>query len=219
MGRSSSLILTAALLSAAAAASADSLECQGRRVSVGDTKVDLLGKCGEPSLREERTEERQSFSLDKTAQTGEAKKVTEVIERWTYNFGPQRFVQYVTLAGGRVRSIASGGYGYVQAQAEERPAPGAVPVARCDAMRSFNLGDRVFDVLARCGEPASRESKQVEVSSLAVDASGSATSGTAATTAVEIWTYNFGGGSFLRRLVFRDGVLVKLETGGYGYGQ
>ena len=37
-------------------ARADSLECEGRRISAGDTKVDLLGKCGEPSAREERVE-------------------------------------------------------------------------------------------------------------------------------------------------------------------
>jgi hypothetical protein len=219
MVRLALLAVSATLLLFPMSARADAVECNGQWALVGDSEVDLLGKCGEPSLREVRTEEKQGITYDKTAQAGEAKKVTEVIERWTYNFGPQRFVQYVTLAGGRVRSIQSGGYGYVSAQADGKPTAGAVPVARCDAMRSFNVGDKVFDVLARCGEPASRETRHVELASLATDASGNTAMGASSTTIVEIWTYNFGSSSFLRRLIFRDGVLVKIETGGYGYGR
>lgn len=34
---------------------------------------------------------------------------------------------------------------------------------------------------------------------------------------VEVWTYNRGPNSFMRRLRFEDGVLIEIETLGYGY--
>jgi hypothetical protein len=210
------LLLAAGALLFSQPARADSLECDGRRVSPGDLKVDLLGKCGEPTAREERVEERQTSTVDKTAQVGESKKITEVVESWLYDFGPQRFVQYVTLTAGRVRAIRSGDYGIAKTGG---PKGGAVPVAKCDAMRALSVGARSLDVLARCGEPASREVKQVEVAAVAADGNGNTLTGASSTSAVETWTYNFGAGSFLRRLVVKDGVVTRVETGGYGYGQ
>jgi hypothetical protein len=37
------------------------------------------------------------------------------------------------------------------------------------------------------------------------------------TVTVEIWTYDFGPRVLTRRLVFSEGTLVRVETGGYGY--
>ncbi|MCF8144336.1 MAG: DUF2845 domain-containing protein [Deltaproteobacteria bacterium] len=34
---------------------------------------------------------------------------------------------------------------------------------------------------------------------------------------VEVWTYNLGSTQFIRYLTFRNGRLVAIETGGYGY--
>jgi hypothetical protein len=34
------------------------------------------------------------------------------VEIWTYNFGPQRFVQRITIEGGRIKRIESLGYGH-----------------------------------------------------------------------------------------------------------
>jgi hypothetical protein len=216
MSRSLSCLVAALCLLPFSGARADSLECDGRRVSPGDTKVDLLGKCGEPTARDERTEERQTATVDKSSQTGEARKVTEVVETWLYDFGPQRFVQYVTLTGGKVRAVKSGDYGTASAR---RLRADAVPVAKCDAMRSFSVGARSLDVLARCGEPATREVKQVVSAVLAGDGNGNTVTASSSTTAVETWTYNFGASAFLRRLVIKDGLVAKIETGGYGYGQ
>jgi hypothetical protein len=54
-----SLAAVAALLALAPpGARADSLRCDGGIVSVGDTKLDLLGKCGRPALEDVRAEER-----------------------------------------------------------------------------------------------------------------------------------------------------------------
>jgi hypothetical protein len=34
---------------------------------------------------------------------------------------------------------------------------------------------------------------------------------------VEVWTFNFGPNSFMRRVRFEDGLVVEIETLGYGY--
>ena len=49
-GRALLSLLAVAL--AAPAAADDSLDCPGGIVAVGDAKIDLLGKCGPPSLQE-----------------------------------------------------------------------------------------------------------------------------------------------------------------------
>lgn len=52
--------LTLALIGVATAsrASETSLRCDGGLISLGDMQLDLLGKCGEPALRDRRSEER-----------------------------------------------------------------------------------------------------------------------------------------------------------------
>ena len=198
----------------AGAAQAESVDCDGGAVAVGQGTVELLGKCGEPSHREEWTEERTSFVVDQAQKSGERQKIRVSVARWTYDFGPRRFLQFVSLENGRILGVTTGGYG--SARAAERPVPERVAVATCDAQRSFNLGDTPYEILSRCGEPASRERKQVERTSATADAAG-VIYGDSATVNVETWTYNFGPRAFLRRLKFVDGKLVKVSTADYGY--
>lgn len=207
-----SIMMAAAL--AAGAASADHVNCPSGTVDPGESKVDLLGKCGEPVLREERLEERSTFVLDPAQKVSEERRVRTVVERWTYDFGPRRFLQFVTLVSGKVVSVKTGDYGSDGAAATVEPA--RLATARCQAQRSFNLGDSTSEILARCGEPASREAKQIERRLAAADPSG-LVYGEGATTTIETWTYNFGTQAFLRRLKFVDGRLVRIATGGYGY--
>jgi hypothetical protein len=50
-------------LAPAAARAESALSCADGIVSVGDAKVDLLGKCGRPALREWRIEERSRLDV------------------------------------------------------------------------------------------------------------------------------------------------------------
>lgn len=146
------LALAAAGL-APAPALADSLRCDGGLVGLGDSKLDLLGKCGRPALAEQRTVERGGAVFD--GDHGAVSQVAIVpVETWTYDFGPRRFVQHVTLEAGRVSAVERGGYGYEQAGGGMGQA--SIPRARCDHL-AIHEGDRTFDLLARCGEPASRD--------------------------------------------------------------
>ncbi len=191
--------MLAPALALAAPAGAESLECTGGIVAVGDSRIDLLGKCGPPSLQEVLDYNRAG--LQRYGPSGPGRRISTTVERWTYNFGPTRFLQFVTLEAGKVVSIARGSYGYSQP-----PPPQAPPIPRASCDHSvLHTGLSTFDVLALCGEPAFQDV------AVEVWAGGEVV--------VEIWTYDFGPRAFVRFLKFLDGKLAKIETGSYGYAQ
>jgi hypothetical protein len=99
---------------------------------------------------------------------------------------------------------------------------------RCGT-RIVSLGDRKFDVVAKCGEPTyrgvryekrirrdlfrdlfpPRELRESEKyrEPLFVEEF----------VEVDEWVYNFGSLQFVRYLTFENGILVNIETGDYGY--
>lgn len=216
--RSTHALLVAALLPVLAHAD-DSLRCPRGIVSVGDLKVDLLGKCGEPTLRElSRAEETGVVQKDPATKGAAGRpatitttRETSAIERWTYDFGPSQFIRVVTLDGGRVRSVATGGRGY---SAETTPARRPLPVATCD-YKGIRVGDEAYEVLARCGEPATRDVRLLERAVEQRD--GEETVQRSITTPIEVWVYHFGPQTFTRIVELEDGKVVRVETGGHGY--
>lgn len=205
------LLLSSALLlapDASPASSESSLRCDGGIVAPGDSKLDLLGKCGEPAMREEwRT---SGWSLVRADALGPpAVRAATTRERWTYDFGRSRFVMYATLEAGKVVAIDRGSYGY---DAGPRAA-GVIPRARC-APEFFHVGDTSYDVLNRCGDPASADAREelraVEIANGAFESR---------TVIVEVWLYDFGPRTFTRLLEFVNGKLVRIESGTWGYSQ
>lgn len=205
-------LVLAALLPAAVRAD-DSLRCDGGIVSVGDSKLDLLGKCGWPALREERAGERTAVLRERGASVLVQRTVTASPERWTYDFGPNRFLQVVVVELGRVVRVERGGYGH------ERPAAGPpgspLPRARCAAR--FREGETSYEVLTRCGEPAFRDARVDVHTRVQGDAASPVLLADSVEVTVEVWAYDFGPSTFVRLLTFEDGTLVRIETGGYGY--
>jgi hypothetical protein len=204
--------LLALVLLPAAAAADGSMRCPGGLVSAGDSKIDLVGKCGWPALREDA--DGQVAVLREPGGALWDRRVAAGRERWTYDFGPSRFIQVVVLELGKVVAIERGGYGY-EREREPRAAP--IPRARCTDP-AFREGDTAYEVLARCGEPAFREAR-VELRTLAVttDGGGAVVAAQSVTVTVEVWTYDFGPSAFVRRLTLEDGKVVRVETGSYGY--
>lgn len=177
-------------------AAADSLSCENGIVSSGDGAADLLLKCGQPEWKNAH-EETVVESLDKDSR----RKTVILVEEWTYNLGPDRFMRIVTVRNGVVTAVRTGGYG--TAKDPSPPGPGC-------GDRIISVGDRKADVLIRCGEPFSTTSRQEEVRERIEGGSR-----TIAVT-VEEWTYNFGPHRFLRVITFRNGVVTDVRTGGYG---
>jgi hypothetical protein len=98
----------------------DGLRCSGQIVSIDDTKSEVLSKCGEPFHIETWEEERarvdhyyRYFDRHDGWQSAPAYiKEMVKIEEWTYNFGPTRFLYYLTFENGRLTCIETGDYGY-----------------------------------------------------------------------------------------------------------
>jgi len=210
------LALAAGAVACAAAMGAradDSLRCDGGIVSIGDSKLDLLGKCGSPALVEERPVEFSQLSILPGAAPSEQRSAT-TIEKWTYDFGPSRFVQIVSLELGRVVRVERGTYGY-DSNATRRDKAPKIPRARCDHLVPRE-GLTSFELLSRCGEPAMREVGLATISSLVGGSRGGSTV-LSRTAPVEVWYFDFGPQVLVRRVTVEDGRVLRVETGGYGY--
>lgn len=68
---------------------ADALECADGIVNVGDSKSDVLEKCGEPTRKEGFRE-----------------------YLWIYDFGSSSLVYYLTFSKERLERVQTGGYGH-----------------------------------------------------------------------------------------------------------
>jgi len=67
--------------------------CGTTLVNVGDNKLQVLQKCGEPTYKE----------LIKTDGF--------IVEKWYYDCGSQRFIQTLTFSAGFLQTIEEGDYG------------------------------------------------------------------------------------------------------------
>jgi len=110
-------------------ARATSLRCGVRLITEGDFKARVLAECGEPDHVEVWEEERvygyrhhpsyygnfdnyEYRRPDERYGTPYRIKKLVIIEEWTYNHGPGRFMDHLRLENGIVVDIISGDYGY-----------------------------------------------------------------------------------------------------------
>jgi Protein of unknown function (DUF2845) len=95
-------------------ASAAALRCGTRLVYVGDPEARVRALCGEPAQVASRTETRSTWQSRRGpsgAAGGAAYSVTIQVDVWTYDFGPQRFMQELTFENGVLRAMRDLGYG------------------------------------------------------------------------------------------------------------
>lgn len=176
---------------------AATLDCSGGIISVGDSRVDLLSKCGDPDAKESHDEE-----LIDRFDDGSRHKLFITVEEWTYNFGPTQFMRIVTLKNGKVSFVRTGNYGYSK---------GATQIQRECSEQIVSIGDSKSDVLAKCGDPTWKDKRQEEFK----EKLDSGLERNVFVT-IEEWTYNLGSNRFVRILTFRNGKLVDIKSGGYG---
>ena len=179
-------------------ARADSLSCRGGIISAGDRSIDVLAKCGEPASKESHQEVLGENLNDTTRQ-----KIFITVDEWTYDFGPTQFMRIVVLKNGVVAAVRTGSYGYSRPQQ---------PASRDCSEQIVSVGDAKFDVLARCGEPTTKDTHVEEFKERLDDNTERKVFVT-----VEEWTYNLGPTRFMRILTFRNGRLTNITTAGYGY--
>jgi len=110
-------------------ASAAGLRCGVRLITIGDYKDRVLSECGEPDDVQVWEEERvygfrhhpQYYGVYDNYEyvhpgngAGQPYRIRKlvIVEEWTYNHGPSRFLDHLRLENGVVRDITSGDYGY-----------------------------------------------------------------------------------------------------------
>jgi Protein of unknown function (DUF2845) len=110
------------LFAAGASASGNGIRCENKIVGPGDSQYDVKSLCGPPDDVQQRTETRRvqravqrpcpngigycSFVVDDI--------IDIVVEEWTYDFGTNKFLQYLTFEGGKLVHVRSGPYGHKQ---------------------------------------------------------------------------------------------------------
>jgi len=199
------------LASSQAGATESTLRCKGGVVSLGDATIDLLGKCGPPTLREPLVDEGGYAS--RVGYSPLRQSIFVAAERWSYDFGPRQFQMFVVLEAGKVARIETGrNWGY----SEEQPEPVGLKRAECDSS-AIREGDSKIDLLARCGEPVIVDVRPAP-DLLAFDSYRGVIKGQAARIVdVEVWTYDFGPQQLVRFVYLQNGFVRRVETGGHGY--
>jgi len=120
--RIQAVLIAVASSCATFSARADSLSCDGRIVSTGDSRYDVRSVCGEPDDASQRVEYRtvrgrisgpcvREGGKLRCGQTRE-EAVEVVIDEWVYDFGKNRFIEYLTFEQGKLVSVRDGGYGH-----------------------------------------------------------------------------------------------------------
>lgn len=106
-------ILVMVALCAAAPLRADALRCGSKLVAEGDTRTAVEAKCGPPEdvSRRTRLAPLVVWRHGRPYRLGDG-PIEVVIEEWTYNFGPHRFMRRVRFEDGIVVRIDTLGYGY-----------------------------------------------------------------------------------------------------------
>ena len=99
----------------------DSMRCSSKLVMLGETKTEVISKCGEPTLREKVTRSTAVKKSSKksgqksTGKSGGGGTKTEersrADEQWTYDLGPRDFIYTLTFEGVELKSIGRGGRG------------------------------------------------------------------------------------------------------------
>jgi hypothetical protein len=99
-------------------ASAEVLSCKDRLVKLGSSQYDVTALCGPPDGMQQRTELRPvRRQVRVPCAAGLCTTVIEdaievPVEEWVYDFGTQRFLQYLTFEGGTLIRVKAGGYGH-----------------------------------------------------------------------------------------------------------
>ena len=184
------------------------LSCGNRLVNLGDKKVEVLLKCGEPALVE-RWEDTIIAYRDFQGAVIKGSAIHRYVEEWTYNFGPNRFLYFLRFTDDKLSNIEQGSRGF------NGPLPSKGRKTSCGKM--VEVGDRKIDVLMKCGPPDLREERYEERLHSILGDRDRIFEEHQYRVGIEEWTYNFGPNYFLYFIRFENGRVRRVEPGDYGY--
>lgn len=111
------LVIVCTLMSSGLSLSshAESLRCKTQLAQVGDTKVEVLDKCGDPIMTDSYCEPVAVTTQPQGIQNGNnnvqnniAIATCENVDIWTYNPGKGKFMTHLYFARGELQSIRYG---------------------------------------------------------------------------------------------------------------
>jgi Protein of unknown function (DUF2845) len=167
---------------------AQALRCDGRVIDEGDHAIRVRERCGDPYWVDVYSEWLIAGEYSPLEQ-----RVERRLEAWYYNFGPKKLLRRMLFRDSRLIREDTLGYGVSRIG------------DRCD-VDSIPQGTTTGEVVARCGEPASHESRYGDITQR--DDVGNAR---LVVVRREEWVYDVGRSRDLRLLVFSDGILSKVE--------
>jgi hypothetical protein len=187
------------------------LRCGNDIVEIGDRRIEVASRCGEPAWKEDRTEA-TAVKVFRDREHGDLideRRSYSTVEEWVYNFGPTRFLYFLRFENGKLTDVQTGGYGYLA----QKPAE---PDVRCWS-ESMARGQRKIELLRDCGEPASVDVYEEERVRTVADRKRKRFIERRVTVVVEDWVYNFGPHRLLSVFTFENGRVVGVSTRGYGF--
>jgi hypothetical protein len=106
-------LVAAALALAGPAAAADSFSCGSTVVTSGMQDAEVRAACGEPAeVRRESILRRPTIWRQGRPYPLSEEQVPVPIERWLYNFGPNRLMLRLRFEDGVLTEVTTLGYGY-----------------------------------------------------------------------------------------------------------
>lgn len=194
------------LLCVFGSSSAWAFRCGTDLVTKGDSRYEVLSKCGSPFLKEQW----QELKTLERSKHHHSRIVTQAItiEEWAYNLGSAKFIQYLRFVDGRLVKVESGRRGFSNTNFEKKD-------QRCG--KHIRRGDRKLDVLIRCGEPSFRDENLSSTITSDVRQLDSETQAShTGVRQVDEWVYDFGSRSFTLSVFFVQGKVVDTRSGDYG---
>jgi hypothetical protein len=178
-----------ALLLGAFALPAHALRCGTRVVDEGDRDFAVRERCGEPYY----TEQSYALTVRGANSTHEVQDET-VYDVWYYNFGPQRLLVRLLFRDGRLAREETLGYGVNDIGSD------------CN-LDGLSAGTPAGEIVARCGTPASRSTRQrTEVRR---DGRGNERF---TQVRLEEWVYDIGRNRLMRVLTLENGRLREVNS-------
>jgi hypothetical protein len=97
----------------------DSLSCKQRIISIGDSMYEVRSLCGDPDFVQQRRVRRSARGSIRNqclpgarCNNGWEDSIEMTIDEWTYDFGPNRFVQFLIFEDGKLVQVRNGEYGH-----------------------------------------------------------------------------------------------------------
>ncbi len=101
------------------------LRCGSKLISIGDRKPKVLARCGEPDFAETQERRYPSYCRDTDYYVRDEYSYRssrrlhnypichyKIVDIWTYNFGPQKFIKELIFQNGYLKEINNLEYGY-----------------------------------------------------------------------------------------------------------